>query len=63
MAGELAHDVHDVVSEPEGRRFRRTAEPRPTCRGNERLRVHAYNYIGTLGMPGRVLGKAGVDYC
>jgi len=43
---KLTHDVHVVVSETEGGRFRRTAEPRPTGRGDKRLRVHADNYIG-----------------
>jgi hypothetical protein len=28
VSGELAHDVHVVVGETEGWRFRRTAEPR-----------------------------------
>ena len=44
---KLAHDMH-VVGEAEGRRFRRTAEPRPTGWGeptgwgDECLRVHAH---------------------
>jgi len=40
VSGELAHDVHVVVGETKGGRFRRTAEPRPTGRGDKRLRVH-----------------------
>src|SRR5271165_7422131 len=38
-----------VVGETEGPRLRRTAEPRPAGRGDKRLRVHAYNYIGAHG--------------
>ena len=38
--GELTHDVHVVVGEAEGGRFRRTAEPRPAGRGDKRLHVH-----------------------
>ena len=47
---KLAHNVHVVISETEGRRLRRTAEPRPAGRGDMRLRVHAYNYIGADGV-------------
>src|SRR5271166_2782935 len=46
MSGELAHDMHVVVGEAEGWRLRRPAEPRPTGRDNERLRVHAHIITG-----------------
>ena len=42
MPRKLAHDVHVVIGETEGGRFRRTAEPRPTGQGDKRLRVHAH---------------------
>ena len=41
VARKLTHDVHVVVGETKGGRFRRTAEPRPTGRCDKRLRVHA----------------------
>jgi hypothetical protein len=55
---KLTHDVHVVVGEAEGWRFRRTAEPRPTGRGDKHLRVHTYNYTGAH-LPARVrrMGK------
>ncbi len=46
MPSELADNLSVIIGEAEGGRFRRTAEPWPTGRGDKRLRVHAYNYIG-----------------
>ena len=55
---KLAHDVHVVVGEAEGWRLRRTAEPRPTGRGDKRLHVHANNYTGPhLSTWARRMGK------
>ena len=31
MPGKLANDLNIVIGQAEGRRFRRTAEPRSTC--------------------------------
>ena len=55
---KLAHDCHVVVREAEGWRLRRTAEPRPTGRGDKRLHVHANNYTGPhLSTWARRMGK------
>ena len=40
MAGELANDLHVVVGEAEGRRLRRTAEPRQSGRGRNDYGLH-----------------------
>ena len=37
---KLPYDFHVVVGEAEGRRLRRTAEPRPAGRCDKRLHVH-----------------------
>src|SRR5208283_4793203 len=59
VSGELADDFHIVVGEAKGGRFRRTTEPRPAGRGNERLRVHAYNYTGAYRNARSCLGESG----
>ena len=40
MPRQLPHDFHVVIGEAEGRRLRRTAEPRPAGRCDKRLQVH-----------------------
>jgi hypothetical protein len=59
---KLTHDVHVVVGEAEGWRFRRTAEPRPTGRSDKRLRLHADIIYERTEAPGwQCLGESGPD--
>ena len=55
MACKVTHDRHVVVGEAEGRRFRRTAEPRPADRrGNGMHHIHVHSITGAqeaIGQP------------
>src|SRR5213075_1484944 len=41
MPRQLPHDFHVVIGKTEGRRLRRTTEPRPACRCDKQSEVHA----------------------